>query len=63
MTTGIMPLEQVRTRLLARRAELTALDRMAHGAYGVCTVCGEQISAARLAAVPHASNCQSCGQR
>lgn len=105
-------LEQIRTRLLARRAELrqrrhrigldlsrqheplssdssdraiqlendeplqaighaavleledidTALERMAHGLYGVCKVCGEQIAAARLAAVPHASNCQSCGQ-
>lgn len=112
MTTGITPLEQIRTRLLTRRAELqqrqhrigldlsrqheplstdssdraiqlendeslqaighaavdeleaidTALERIAHGLYGVCTVCGEPIAAARLAAVPHASICQSCGQ-
>lgn len=39
-----------------------ALDRMAHGLYGVCRVCGEPISAARLAAVPHASICQHCGR-
>lgn len=105
-------LEQIRTRLLARRAELqqrsqrvgmdlarqneplssdsadraiqlendeslqaighaaiseleeidTALARISQGRYGVCRVCGEQISDARLAAVPHASICQSCGQ-
>lgn len=39
-----------------------ALDRMALGLYGVCKVCSERISAARLAAVPHASICQACGR-
>jgi RNA polymerase-binding transcription factor DksA len=34
---------------------------MAHGSYGTCSVCGEQISSARLAAVPYASVCQGCG--
>lgn len=108
-----MALEQVRTRLLARRAELqqrrrridldlsrqheplskdfddraiqlendeplqaignaavgeleeidVALDRMARGLYGVCKVCGHQISAARLAAIPQASICFGCGQK
>lgn len=107
-----MVLEQVRTRLVARRAELqqrrqriagdlsrhheplstdsgdraiqlendeplqaignaaqqeleaidVALDRLAHGLYGVCKTCGEEISTARLAAIPHASTCQHCGQ-
>lgn len=38
-----------------------ALDRMARGLYGICKVCGKDISAARLAAVPHASTCQRCG--
>jgi RNA polymerase-binding transcription factor DksA len=111
MNTDVIALGQVRTRLLARRAELqqrqrridrdlsrqheplsgdsddraiqlendeslqaiedaavreiadidVALDRMARGLYGVCKVCGSRISAARLAAVPQASVCQSCG--
>lgn len=39
-----------------------ALDRMAQGSYGICKICGEKISAARLAAVPQASICQECGQ-
>lgn len=112
MTTDAMDLEQVRARLLARRAELeqrrqrigqdlsrrheplskdfddraiqlendeplqaignaavlelldidVALERMARGLYGVCKVCGEQISAARLAAVPHATICHRCSR-
>jgi RNA polymerase-binding transcription factor DksA len=113
MSTEGPALEQIRARLLARRAELqqrrrrigvdlsrqheplsrdsadraiqlendesleaigsaavqeiedieVALNRMQHGQYGVCKICGEEISAARLAAVPHASVCQSCGQK
>ncbi|WP_129780884.1 TraR/DksA family transcriptional regulator [Peristeroidobacter soli] len=113
MSTDVTPLDQIRTRLLARRTELqqrqqrigqdlsrqyeplsndssdraiqlendesleaidraagseleaidTALARVAQGSYGVCTMCGEQIAAERLAAVPHAAVCQSCGQR
>lgn len=39
-----------------------ALDRMTRGLYGICSICGHGISAARLAAVPHASTCQRCGQ-
>jgi RNA polymerase-binding transcription factor DksA len=39
-----------------------ALDRMAQGLYGICRVCGGEISAARLDAVPQASVCQRCGQ-
>ena len=113
MTTDSKALEQIRTRLLARRAELqqrssrvgqdlsrqleplsadsddraiqlendeslqaigqaamlelaeidVALERMALGLYGTCRICGNDISAARLAAVPQASVCQRCGQR
>lgn len=113
MSTDGIALEQVRARLLARRAELQqrqhrigldlsrhhdplsgdsddraiqlendeslqaieqaalsevadidgALDRISQGLYGVCKMCGGQISAARLAAVPQASVCQSCGQQ
>lgn len=111
-TAASQTLEQVRARLLARRAELqkrkdrvgsdlsrevdplssdsddraiqlendeplqaigqaavrelddidVALDRMARGLYGICKTCGEQISPARLAAVPQASTCRRCGQ-
>jgi DnaK suppressor protein len=39
-----------------------ALDRLARGLYGVCRICGDDISAARIAAVPHATTCQHCGQ-
>lgn len=113
MTTAGIALEQVRARLLARRAELQqrqqsiardlsrqhealsqdfgdraiqlendeplqaignaavleladidmALERLALGLYGICRVCGERISGARLAAVPHASICQRCSGR
>jgi DnaK suppressor protein len=39
-----------------------ALARMARGLYGRCKNCGEEISAARLEAIPHASVCQRCGE-
>lgn len=37
-----------------------ALDRIAHGRYGICARCGEDIAEARLEAVPHAALCQAC---
>lgn len=37
-----------------------AIIRMDRGEYGFCTVCGEPISAARLAVVPFASMCVKC---
>ncbi|WP_417211330.1 TraR/DksA family transcriptional regulator [Antarctobacter sp.] len=37
-----------------------ALRRMAQGGYGVCTRCGGEISAERLAAVPEAPLCKDC---
>lgn len=37
-----------------------ALDRIAAGTFGVCAKCGEPISPARLAAVPHAALCEEC---
>jgi RNA polymerase-binding transcription factor DksA len=42
------------------RAIDAALDRIGHGRYGICARCGEDISEARLEAVPHAALCQSC---
>jgi RNA polymerase-binding transcription factor DksA len=37
-----------------------ALDRIAHGRYGICARCGQNIAEARLEAVPHAALCQPC---
>lgn len=37
-----------------------ALQRVDGGRYGICDVCGSQIDAKRLAAVPFAVECQSC---
>lgn len=37
-----------------------ALKRMADGTYGVCAKCGDDISQARLDAVPHAVICRNC---
>lgn len=38
----------------------SALTRIAAGTYGVCTVCGKEISDARLDAVPYAARCVGC---
>jgi DnaK suppressor protein len=37
-----------------------ALAKIAEGTYGLCDVCGEQIPAARLRAMPDRSLCVSC---
>ena len=37
-----------------------ALQRMAEGEYGVCVQCGEEISEARLDALPDAALCRNC---
>jgi RNA polymerase-binding transcription factor DksA len=37
-----------------------ALERLAHGVYGVCERCGSQIPAARLEARPVARTCVGC---
>lgn len=37
-----------------------ALDRIADGSYGICLKCGDDISAARLDAVPYAVLCRTC---
>ena len=46
------------------RAEIAAIEaalaRLADGVYGLCTMCGEEIEAARLAAVPTAPRCLDC---
>src|SRR5215510_12292785 len=38
----------------------SALTRIDLGTYGVCVVCGEDISDARLNAVPYAAKCIKC---
>ncbi|NOX73608.1 MAG: TraR/DksA family transcriptional regulator [Alphaproteobacteria bacterium] len=37
-----------------------ALKRIEDGSYGICIVCGEEISPERLDVVPHATNCRKC---
>ena len=37
-----------------------ARDRLAHGGYGVCEDCSQQIAAERLQALPDATRCVSC---
>jgi DnaK suppressor protein len=42
------------------RAVSQALDRFDAGRYGVCEICGGDIGAKRLAAIPYALQCQRC---
>ncbi|MFQ5634920.1 MAG: TraR/DksA family transcriptional regulator [Gammaproteobacteria bacterium] len=39
-----------------------ALHRLAAGNYGICTTCGEDISAERLEARPSSSECLDCAE-
>jgi len=40
-----------------------ALDRLAEGEYGTCVECGEEISPARLRAMPEVQTCVRCQDR
>lgn len=40
-----------------------ALDRVKIGTYGICEMCGEEISANRLRALPWARYCLSCEEQ
>ena len=58
----------VNIRLLQTDAKLlraieAALSRIEDGSYGVCTMCGEDISVARLKAVPWTSVCIECKEK
>ncbi|MGD0308668.1 MAG: TraR/DksA C4-type zinc finger protein [Acidobacteriota bacterium] len=58
----------VNIRLLQTDAKLlraieAALARIDDGSYGVCTMCGEEISVVRLKAVPWTSVCISCKEK
>ena len=51
----------LRDRLEATLEQVeAALDRLKDGSYGNFTRCGEDISAARLEALPHAELCIAC---
>ncbi len=54
-------LHQTDGRLL--RAIEEALARIRQGSYGVCTVCKQPISKARLEAVPWTLHCRDCKER
>src|SRR5512136_1462889 len=51
-------LRQTDAKLL--RAIEAAISRIDNGSYGICTQCEEEISAARLQAVPWTSVCVAC---
>jgi DnaK suppressor protein len=53
-------LAQVESRELAKIDE--ALERIRSGRYGKCDTCGGNIKAARLQAVPHATECIDCAR-
>ena len=58
----------VNIRLLQTDAKLlraieAALGRLKDGSYGVCTMCGEDISVVRLKAVPWTSVCIACKEK
>jgi DnaK suppressor protein len=53
-----------RERLVRRLAKLTAaLERFTQGTYGPCQICGQDIEALRLAAVPEVETCLVCQER
>jgi DnaK suppressor protein len=54
-------LHQTDARLL--RAIEEALARIRHGTFGVCEVCSNPISQARLEAVPWTRHCRDCKER
>jgi RNA polymerase-binding transcription factor DksA len=50
--------------LLARLKALAQVEeKIRRGTYGVCEVCGGQIPAGRLQAVPEATRCVACAER
>jgi RNA polymerase-binding transcription factor DksA len=60
-TEGDEVLEGIGRAGLAEIAAIrAALLRLETGNYGVCKICGGEISAERLKAVPHAAICRKC---
>ena len=54
-------LHQTDSRLL--RAIDEALQRIAHGSFGVCQACGKEIAGVRLDAVPWTRLCRDCKEQ
>ena len=52
---------QIDAKLL--RAIEAAIERINNGSYGICTICEEEISQARLKAVPWTSVCIACKEK
>jgi DnaK suppressor protein len=52
---------QIDAKLL--RAIEAAIDRIENGSYGKCSICEEEISLARLNAVPWTSVCLACKEK
>lgn len=46
--------------LVEIKAIQAALERIEHGTYGTCVVCGKEILEARLELLPHSPNCRHC---
>lgn len=57
----IIKLRQTDAKLM--RAIESAILRIDNGAFGVCTICGQEISLARLNAVPWTSVCIDCKEK
>jgi len=54
-------LERLGTNELTELKQVNAaLARFEAGTYGICVVCGNEISSERLAVVPHAARCRRC---
>lgn len=50
-----------RSTLLERISEIEqAIQRRAHGNYGICEICGAGIEAERLRILPHTKRCARC---
>jgi len=45
------------------RSMQQALERFEEGTYGICEICGKEISAQRLEALPQARLCIECAQK
>jgi RNA polymerase-binding transcription factor DksA len=57
-------LESTRDAAIAElRAVDRALERIDHGTYGECTVCGRNIDPRRLNVIPEAATCVTCAAR
>ena len=52
---------QIDAKLL--RAIEAAIERIENGTYGICTICEEEISLARLKAIPWTSVCIACKEK